>query len=207
VEFNYVFHAAPAAGAIEYGEQTVKDYVARETTVTLSGTAIAETEGEANALIDAVLAGQSGHVLKDERTPNWAQAQSETILRTVTFSVTTVNDLAANGDDIIEAEMTLSTTYSVDHDVITLIPFGVPFVQSNCGVTPAIKQVSGSIRALSIDTARAWGRGKRSLATSGGYEDPPEERESSEFKPFNGTTVKAYRFAFTYAAKFPNLVL
>jgi len=204
VEFSYTFHAVPAGGAIEYEEQISKDYTSQLTMVTYSGTAIAETTGEADALIDAIVV-DIGHVTKDERTHNWASADSDTILRSVTFSVSFVGPLAS-GDSILEAEVTLATTFSVDHAVFTQIPFGDPFVQPSCGVTPAVKEVTGSVRAVSLGTAQSWGRGKKSLSTAGGgYPEPDQERESTEYMPFDGATVKAYKFAFTYSGRFQRI--
>lgn len=109
------------------------------------------------------------------------------------------------GMDILQAEYSLSTVFSVNKAVLTPIPYGVPHVQTNCGVTIGTKTVSGSVTSITSTGGRAWGRGKRPLATAGGYPDPAQERISHEFSPRESTNPKSYRFEFTYSAQFPQL--
>lgn len=206
VEFSYVFFVPPAQGSVQSSKQVSKDYSTREITTTYSGTAYGASESVANGMIDPLVAN-AGRITKDERTTNRQKMGGNDVLISVTFSISFIAPLTQGTDDILEAEVTLSTTYSVDHAVITRIPYGDPYVQPNCGITPALKSVSGTIVAINAGTAQSWGRSMRALAIDGGYEDPPEEKMSNMYFPFSGTSIKSYRFAFTYAARFANLQL
>lgn len=204
VDFQYVFFLAAAQGAIEYARQVSKDSSTREITTSYSGTAFGANEAIANAMIDNLIPS-SGQKTRDDRTANRESTTSIDVLISVTFSIAFIAPMPQGSDDILEAEVTLATTFSVDHAVITPIPFGVPFVQPNCGITPGLKSVSGTVVAINSGTAQTWGRGKRSLALAGGYEDPSEERMSDTYFPFSGASIKSHRFQFTYSARFPNL--
>lgn len=205
VEFNYVFFLKPTEGSIEYARHVLKDYNTREVTTTYSGTAYGPDENTCSEFIDALIPG-GVRLTKDERTANRFSAENDDELRSMTFSVSFVAPLAAGGDDILEAEMTMKTTFSVNHAVITLIPYGDPFVQAGAGTTPAVRQVSGTIVALNAQTALNWARAKRNLI-AGGYEDPAEEAMTDAYFPFSGVNVKTHRCAFTYAARFARLDL
>jgi hypothetical protein len=71
------------------------------------------------------------------------------------------------------------------------------------GLTPGLVVVTGSVTALTAASAQTWGRGKEPAT---GYPDPPREKLGTTFYPMSGTSVKAYRFDFTYSARFPDLV-
>lgn len=210
VDFSYTIGIAAAVGSIEYGRQVVKDYESREKTTTVSGTAYGPDLSAANGLINGVVSSTTGSKkLRDERTENLQSAASKGLLVSVSFSVTFSSVLGADdgGDAILEADFSLATTYSVNHAVITPIPFGYAHVQTSCGWTVGVKVASGSVTATTAAAAKAWARGKRSLAIGGGHEDPPEERESPVYARLSGETAKSHRFQFTYSARFPNLAI
>jgi hypothetical protein len=90
----------------------------------------------------------------------------------------------------------------VNNTVITPIPGGTPNVQTNTGIVPASRVVSGSITALSETTALNWARGKQA---SGGYDDPARERMQTVFHPMSGTSVKCIRLDFSYPRRYAQL--
>lgn len=203
VTFSYSFHLAAIAGSIQFSKRTVEDYENREVGTTWSGTAWAQNEASADALINGLLVGVPGRKGANDRASNFDSA-TQTAFVSRTFTVSRIAALASSGDDILIADYSVDSTYSINATVLTPIPFGVAFVQPAVGVIPGVRVVSGSITALNLNTARAWARTKM---PTGGYADPPREKEGALFYPLSGTAVKAYRMEFTYAMRYPNLVM
>lgn len=202
VSFSYSFHLAAVSGSIQYAKKTAENIEAREITTSWTGSAWAADEASADALITALLSGATGRTGADERTSNWDKGAS-TVFVSRSFSLSRIVPMAAGDDDILAAECSLESTYSVDHAVITPIPFGTPHVQTGCGITPGLIVVTGSVTALTAASAQTWGRAKE---PGTGYPDPQREKLGTVFYPMTGTSVKAYRFDFTYSARFPDLV-
>ena len=174
----------------------------REITTTWSGTAWAANEAAANALITALITGHTGRSGGDERTTNWDKSPTRTEFISRSFTLTRISSMAAGDVSILSAESSEETTFSVNHAVITPIPFGTPHVQPNCGITPGLKVVTGSCTALDAATAQQWGRSKN---PGGGYPDPSREKLTTVYMPQSGTTVRAYRFDFTYSKRYASL--
>ena len=214
-DFSYTYRLAPENGAIEYAHQVSNDFQSREQTETWSGTAYGPDEGTAQGLINGVIPlNPPGRHLRKERTVNRKKsaggdlATSGDFLVSITFALSFAVPMPHGDDDILEAESTMSITYSVNHAVITPIPFGVPHVQTNCGWTPAVKSVSANVVALNENSARVWGRALReAIGGEGAAPDAPEERMTTTYYPMSGTQVKAYRFSATYAARFASIPL
>jgi hypothetical protein len=210
VEFAYVFHQNAASGSIQYATEYNRDFLSRDLTTTISGTAYGPTEDAANVMINRQVSvfPTQGHIRNDQRTTNREFDGATDVLVSIAFSISHVGPLEnTDGADILEAELTLDLTASINHTVMTPIPFGVAAVQVNCGTTIGLKVVSGSITALTSGTAKAWARGKRILLADGGYIDPPQERTTDVYRQFSGTDVKFHRVAFTYGARYQNLAL
>lgn len=194
MDFSYSYHVVRTDGAIRYQAKTARDYKARRKTTTVTGEAWAENESSAEALITAVLPANVGHIVGDERANNF-EKHGTTVFISRSFSASYENSFAADGDDIIEATLTVRSVYSVDQAIITPIPFGQPHVQTNTGVTPGQRTCSGSITVLNQNTGLNWARSK---APSGGYPAPYQEDVQHVFVPFSGTEVQAYTVNFTH---------
>lgn len=218
-DFSYTYYVSPVSVSISYGREEAIDYTNLERTVTYTGTAFGPSEEACNAAIDAItVAGLAvgkrtsrsrvAAIEKQNGVTQSGTAGSGAQLTGISFTERFLGVLSGEpGLDIIEAEYSLDVVYSINRAVITPIPFGVPHVQTSCGVTVGSKTASGSVTAITEASARAWGRGKRNLAITGGYEDAPQERTNFLYPAMNGTTVKAHRFEFTYTARFPELYL
>jgi hypothetical protein len=207
VDFAYTYHVEPIAGSIEYSIRVAKDFTTRIVTTTVSGTAYGSA---ADGLITQLYNEQLksvGHLLRDERGKSVRKVGGEgagEYTAAMDFSLSAISKLDAGNDDIIEAEATTSRTYSVNHDVITPIPFGSAHVQKGCGMTPGSVVVSGSCIAVTAESAHAWARSKRGAAgVTDGSEEPPEERATDEYMSFSGTDVRCCRMNFSYGWKIP----
>ncbi len=205
IDFTYTFHLAAVSGSIKFSKLTSEDVDSREITTSWSGTAWATTEGAADDLITALLVGATGRRGKDERTTDTDRTGTSYFIQR-TFSISMIGAMGHDGDDILKAEVSIETTYSIDHSVITPIPMGTPHVQTGCGITPATRVASGSITALTLSTARSWARAN---IISGGsaQQEAPREKETVDYYPMSGASVKAYRVEFTYGARYANLAL
>lgn len=215
-DFNYTFRKAPENGALEYAIQTSKDFQTRETTTTWNGTAYGPDEATAQGLINALTSGLQnlGRHLRDDRTVNRKKSEggdqtSGDFLVSISFTLSFAAPLDAGGDDILEAESTLSITYSVNHAVITPIPFGQPHVQPNCGWTPGLKTASANCTAITLAGAKTWCRAMREqilgLGAVAGYEDPPVEKDTTSYYPLSADKARYHRFSAEYAARFAYL--
>jgi hypothetical protein len=111
---------------------------------------------------------------------------------------------ASAGQQIIQAAYSVRTVFSINRSVLTTIPFGTPFAQTECGSTIGSRTVRGSVLAVTEGAGRDWARSKRALL-SGGHHEPAEEESSFEFAPFEATTPKFCRFEFSYGARFISL--
>jgi hypothetical protein len=193
VDFHYTFVVANGDSAISYRKGVSKDYISRIQRTTYSGMAYGPSESAADSLISAVVGTEGWHE-RDEREAHFEQGTT-TIFVGKSFTVTRGDKLDASGDSILEAEYTEEDISSVDHAVITPIPFGKPHVQTGCGWTVGSKIVNGSVTALDANTAKSWGK---ALKPNAGYPEPDDERLQTLYYPLSGTSVRAYRFHFTY---------
>jgi hypothetical protein len=210
-DFTYSYYLTPATVSASYGREERTDYENAEATINLSGVARGPTEAACRSFIDTLIVGITGLVEKTV-TPSFEKQVGSALvgsagagaqLISVSFSYRFVSKLT--DDQVFQAEYSKRTTFSVNKAVITTIPYGQPYVQPAVGWTPGLVVISGSVSAGSAATAKAWGRGKRGLLGSGGYEDPPEEEEGAENMPHDASNVKKYRFNFTYSARFAYL--
>lgn len=201
-DFTYVYHSDKTVGSIQYTIKTAGDYTAREISTTFSGTAWAASESAANTLISGIITGVgSDRLVQDERTSSF-DAATATVFMSRSFTITYIGSMATTGADILEADVSLETVFSVNNTVITPIPGGDPNVQTNTGITPASKTVSGSITALTESSCTSWARSKQA---TGGYEDPARERMATIFHKMSGTSVRAYRLDFTYPRRYARI--
>lgn len=209
VDFTYSYYLAHDAGSVQYSKEDAKDYTARSLTVTYSGTAWAATEGACDTLINGLVSAETGGILRDVRTLNNEVAQTITALISKTFNISYSRSLTAvAGEDILNAEHTVSITYSIDVSVFTNIPGGVPYVEDAVYQSPASINVSGNVSALSEASAKTWATGKRSLIAAGSYkEEAPRLDTSFTFVPKQGTTVAVYKVSFQFSGRKATLFL
>jgi hypothetical protein len=205
VDFSYVFHAVKSAGSIQYQVKTSNDYRQGEATLSYTGTAWSDTEANADALINALVVDLPS-LATDERTSSFDKGGVNAFISRQ-FSISFVNSLAGSSyqfgtDGIKEATYSLETTYSIQATVITPIPYGVPHVQTNVGLTPGMQVATGTITAISAAAAKAWARGK---IPAGGYLDPPREKLDEVYLPGSSSVIKHFRLDFTYAKRSASL--
>lgn len=209
-DFTYDYYLTPASVSVSYGREDRTDYGSSETSTTFSGVARGPSESACRDVITAIVGnGGGGRLAESSRTPTFEKqdqvstpgsAGAGNQLVSVAFSDRFIGT-PVGGPDILQAEFSVKTVFSVNKTVITTIPYGQPFIQSSVGFTPGLRTISGSVTARSQSTAQTWGRGKRSLL-GGGFEDPQEEDMTSVNAPFDALNVKQYRFSFTYSARF-----
>jgi hypothetical protein len=130
-----------------------------------------QSRGTLNQSLGVLPAGKR---LANERESKWDKRGVTTKFILRTFSISLRGELAAGGDDVLNAEWSLENIYSVNRAILTPIPFGVPHVQTNCGVTISYSRVSGRMTCLNAATATAWARAK---IPGGGYTEEGGNRE------------------------------
>lgn len=201
VDFTFSYYLAHSEGSVSYSKEDAKDYQARTLTVTFSGTAWSTSAAACDTLIDALLTGETANtVQRDVRTTNNETAQSLTGFISRTFNITFSRTLTAvAGEDIINAEYTRSVTYSISMAVFTMIPYGVPYVESDVYQSAATLNISGSVTALTQASALAWAKSKRVL--TGWMEEPPRVDEGTVYVPKSGTVVQLYRTNFQFSGR------
>lgn len=209
LDFSATFYLTPLSVAVSYVREEVSDYESLEQSLSYNGTAYGATETACRSAINTIVesAGSGMRRRRSVRTPSFEHQTAGDHLMSVGFQEEYVGTLPASaGGGIIQASYSVRTVYSVNKSVITPIPFGVPHVQTACGVTPATRTVRGTVLAATESTALAWARGKRTLV-SGGHAEPPEEDVGYEFPAFEDSAFKFVRVEFTYGARYQQLSL
>jgi hypothetical protein len=210
LDFAYAYAKAATRSTVSYAKESAHDFDARETSITVSGTAYGASEAACGAAIDAISnPGVSGaRKTRSSRTPNFDKdhSNSVTLLASVNFTESWKAPLqVADGALILEAQYSVAKSFGLWVAQIDEIPGAAPYVQENVKRTCGQITVSGSITVVASGeaTARSWARGKRAYAT--GHLDQYEETPDYNYLSRSGTDVKAIRFGFTYASRDPNL--
>jgi len=206
-DFSDTYYLTPATSSAEYTREEVSDYESLERTVTFSGTAYGPSESECLAFINVLTAKPSAGLRrrKSSRSPSYEAQSTSAHLVSVSFQEEFSGTLTAvAGQQIIQAAYSVRTVFSINRSVLTTIPFGTPYAQTQCGLTIGTRTVRGSVLAVTEGAGRTWARAKRSLI-SGGHEEPAEEESGFEFAPFESDTPKFCRFEFSYGARFVSL--
>ena len=200
VDFSYSYYAAHVDGSIKYSIADVNEFKTLLRTITISGTAWAADEATADALIESVIGTPSGNVIHRERRPDYEARDSVTGFLAVAFSESYEGPLATgSGYTVLEAEVTIEATLSINKAVVTPIPYGNPVVQSAVGYTPAEIVVTGYATGVTEAAVKSWGRAKRTIASAAGYERGPKEKIGYAYYFAAPTDVRMYRFDFTYS--------
>lgn len=204
VDFNYSYAVPHENTSIAYKRQVTNDYLNQTTTTTYTGSAYGPSEKDTGELIASISRlGDGVWLRKDERSPSYESAGKELVYLGTGFSITAESPLAVKG--VLESEYTVETIGKINHDVITLIPYGWPHVQTGCGWTAGEIVVTGSCTASDEATATQWGQALRGRVQGGGcYEQPPKEAIQQIYYPLSGATIKSYRFSFNYRAAVVN---
>ena len=195
ITFTYAYRLAAIDGSIEYSVSTSDDFSSRETITTYKGVARGTSAEAANALIDTLLTGFTGRWVVNERDSKFLASGGQSVFDCRTFTVGMAAALS-NGEDILEAEVTIITTPSIQKAVFTEIPFGVPHLQSDVGRTIGTIVATGSVTAVSAATARAWAR---TWIPSGYTTNAPSEAVKTKFLPRSGTVIACTTVQFTYS--------
>jgi len=208
-DFAFEYYLNFPDTSASYGREETNDYTSLERQVVFSGTAYGPTVTACKAMVDSIVADRTTGMnrVRDSIVENKDLfTGGSSFLKSVAFQYSFTGRLSGS-TGILDAEYTLETVGSINRSVFTAIPFGTPHVQVGVGVTVGQKTVSGRCTAVDEASARAWGTGKRVLATAGGHEEPPQERMTFSYVAMSSTEVKAHRFEFSYSARFPQLTL
>lgn len=205
VTFTYAYHADPLAGAISYGVKTSEDITTRRRTITYSGVAYGLTATVADGLINNVVADEQGEKMVDERESQMDATGSDNKFKSRSFTITFRGTMVNGLDDILEAQWSVETTYSIDRAILTPIPFGVAHVQTGCGLTIGRRRVSGRMVCLNEGTAVAWARAKQPTLGYREDGDAPRERTGRDYYDLSGVLIRAVTFEFEYGMCYPNL--
>jgi hypothetical protein len=212
-DFSYTYYLTPVHISASYGKEERTDYSTSETTITYSGTVRGPSEAACRNLITIIVADETGALTEKVITPNYEKqynsgevgsAGADTQLISVSFSYK-FGGTATDGPETSQAEFSTRKVYSINKAVITPIPGGQPFVQTNVGWTPGSIIITGSVTARTKASAEEWGKAKRPLLPAGGHHDDDEEETTAVYAPNDPTTIKNYRFNFTYAARYAYL--
>lgn len=175
VTFAYGYQVANGSVSLDYGRSTKRDWDTLTESVTYDGLARGGSEALCAAAVAGLLTGMGAYRKQGEGfTPAFRVHGGQTVLDGYRFTIDYTRPLSASEapGSIIEAEVTVESTYSVNHAVITPIPYGSPHVQENVGITPGAVRVTGQARGTSETALKSWATGKRALAPSGGHETP-----------------------------------
>lgn len=205
VNFAYSAALAQTSGTLDYGVSTVDDYEARKVMVTYTGTARAANAEAADTLIDLLVTGQAGSLLRRERTTR-NRTNTTTVFLQRDFTYVYQQVMGGAGTEVMQAELSLEDTFSVNAAVLTPIPYATAHIQTNVGTTIGMRVISGFIVAAGAATCTGWARAFKAAHGTGGYADPPRERMTQQFLPRSTTDISAYRLEFSYPYKFTNLV-
>lgn len=206
--FSYTYLIPSSALSIEYSQTTSRNFETLETAITYEGIVRGLTEGACASYLASILSAPSGgRKIADVITVNYKRTGGVSVLDGYRFTWAYIADItsAEAPATIIEAEVSVDRTYSVDHAVITPIPFGSPHVQPNAGVTPGAVRISGQVTGFSESALRTWARAKRSLATGSAYADPPNEVMTEVYRKWRTTEIKLYRMSFNYPYRYGEL--
>lgn len=209
IDFSFTYYLTPVSVGLSYGVETTNDFAAVEKSVVISGIARGPDENACNAAIDLLIGARGEKRVNSSRKSDFEKQvatspESTPYFVSVSFTERFVG-VPSDGASILSANYSIRTSYSINKASMTLIPFGIPFVQPNVGVTPGLQTVSGSVTARSASAARSWGGSKKSMLRSGGYDDVVEDDLQTNFAPLDSSQVARYVYSFTFSARYQQL--
>lgn len=207
--FTYTVQSGHASGTLEYGVRVTEDFDQYVTRTVWSGTVRSASKAASDTLIGTLVSGASGTLMLNDRQPRYRDSAADALLPLylqTDFNLEYIGSLAANGNDILQADYSVDATYSIENTVVTPIPYGTPNVQTNTGTLPGSMVISGRVTCLTEATGRTWARSLRTLA-SGGYAQQPRERSDTHYLPRSTGSVRCHSVDFTYAYVFAELVM
>lgn len=209
VSFSFTYFLAHSAGSIQYTLEVDNDYESRQCTATYAGTAWGSSSSATDTLINSLVSGESGSILRDRRSSSIEVAQSITGFVSEGFSLSFVRPLSAKaGEDILNAEYSLEITYSISMSIFTNIPYGAPFQDEDVYQSPSSISINGRVDALTEASARAWAIARYALIAGGGFtSEPPALSTTYHFLKKSGTVISFYTCSFRYSGKRPTLFL
>lgn len=210
IDFSFTYYLTPISVGLSYGVEITNDFAAVEKTVVISGIARGPDEAACNAAIDLVVGARSEKRVNSSRKSDFEKQvatspSSNPYLVSVSFTERFVG-VPSDGATILSASYSIRKSYSISKASFTLIPYGLPYVQSDVGSTPGLQTVSGSVTARNAATARAWGQSKKAMLSGGGYDDVIEDDLQTTFAPLDANQVTRYTYNFTFSARYQQLI-
>lgn len=209
IDFSFSYYLTPISVAVAYGIETTNDFSTVEKSVTITGIARGPDEAACNAAIDLVIGSRT-----EKRAGSTRKADFEKQVATspdavpyfvsVSFTERFIG-VPSEGASILAASYSVRTSYSINKASLTLIPYGIPYVQANIGTTPGVQTVSGSVTARTAALAKSWGQSKKSHLTGGGYDDVIDDDLQVGFAPLDGSQIAKFTYNFTFSARYQTL--
>lgn len=202
--FSYTIQTGQSGGTLEYMKDVSQDRDTRRITITYAGTARSTTATAADALISALIASETGTLMIDDRKPFNRTDGTNAVYDRTDFSIQ-FTALLTNTDTILQARAEVESIYSVNNAVLSEIPYGNPYAQSNTGVTIGRKIISGTVTSTEQTEALTWARSLMAAGSGGYLMRDPREKWVTDYMPRTTATVQKYTLEFTYAYQFTSL--
>lgn len=203
--FSYTWATSHTTIDLKYEEVVAIDYSRMVKETSVSGVCFAANKSAAEGAAKTLATAMGGaNPTRQSFSNSSEKSGSAALWLALNFSFSFESPVTGTiGHDIIEASFALQRIGMVNHEPMTEIPLGMPVKQGPFGYNIGRLVASGTVKARIRTTAKDWGQGKRELANLGqGAEDPPDERMSEVYVPFNGKDVAFYEFSFQYGFRY-----
>lgn len=206
--FAYAWQVVNGTLSLEYSETDSRNWETLERQVAYDGYCRGASKTACLAAIATLVAGAASYrKVTETYTSNHRSESGRTVFDGVRFTVAHIGTLAGGSapGTIVEAEFTVERTFSVDHAVITPIPYGEPHVQTACGYTPGACRITGQASGFSASALESWAASKRSAAPSGGHETPGQLGLTTISPKWQPSAALLYRVSFSWAWDYTRL--
>ena len=211
--FNYRYVVPNDTTSLEYSVSVARNFEQGEARVTYQGIARGVSKEICAAFVAATIGTPiGGRLASESTTENYRKIGTKEVFDGFRFAYTWSGPVDLNGGggggpgtSIVEAEYTLSRTYSAPNNILTPIPYSTAHVQENVGTHPGALRITGSATGYSYTTLRDWARGKKTHATGDALEDPPTENVTYVSPKQEPNSTRIVRFSFNYPYRYAEL--
>lgn len=219
-DFSLTVHLDKAVSetSISYQLNPKSNLQTLEKITTVSGTVYAATQAAAEAFLATFLAslsigtrfGESSRTIQGQQGAKAVGEDKVTAFVQLDFSDTFIAILTGLAG-VLETDVTEDIQYSGNRVIEQPLPDG-PSVIQVCGLTMAVRTVTGTVSATTEAGARNYARSIRTAMISAGVEHPPRESVNFKFLPQTsgvprgaGANARLYVCSFTYAESIADL--